>query len=223
MTPLPLRLVIFDCDGVLIDSEPLSRQILAAEAAALGWTLHPDEARVYTGLRWSDLQPIFERETGRTLPQSWPADIQARLVAAMSEGIAAVAGAEEVLNAVVELGLKLRVASNSSHEEMAEKFGRTGLADRLRGRIHSARDVPAGKPSPDLFLAAAAAENIPPGACLVVEDSRPGIMAATAAGMACVAYAPEGLPEDLAALVTPIATLPELVPILRASMLEQAA
>ena len=223
MTPLPLRLVIFDCDGVLIDSEPLSRQILAAEAASLGWVIDSAQMHDFTGLRWSDLQPIFERAIGRTLPASWPIDVQGRLIAAMRDGIAVVPGVEEALDAVAALGLKLRVASNSSHEEMAEKFARTGLSARLAGRIHSARDVPAGKPSPALFLAAAAAEGIPPGACLVVEDSRPGIMAAAAAGMACVAYAPEGLADDLARLAAPIGALPDLIPMLRAAMLERAA
>ncbi len=223
MTPQPLRLVIFDCDGVLIDSEPASRQVLADEAKALGFPMHPDEAKIYTGFRLSDLQPVFEARFGRVLPESWPADVQQKMVAAMSSGVAAVPGVEETLDAVVAMGLKLRVASNSSHEEMAEKFDRTGLTERLAGRIHSARDVAKGKPSPELFLAAAAAEGVPPEACLVVEDSRPGIMAASAAGMACVAYAPEGLPADLAGFARPIASLPELVPIVRAAMMDRAA
>jgi HAD superfamily hydrolase (TIGR01509 family) len=134
-----------------------------------------------------------------------------------------VPGAADALDVVRRLGLKLRVASNSSHEEMAVKFARTGLMPRLEGLLHSARDVAHAKPAPDLFLAAAAAEGVPPGACLVIEDSRPGITAAHAAGMACVAYAPDGLPPDVAALARPIASLAELPPILRAAMLPRAA
>jgi HAD superfamily hydrolase (TIGR01509 family) len=224
VTSQPLRLVIFDCDGVLIDSEPLSRRIIAAEAAAFGWPLSETDAHAYTGMAWSALVPVFERATGRLMAPDWPAIVQAKCVAAMQAGgVDAVPGAAEALDAVRALGLKLRVASNSSHEEMAVKFAATGLAPRLAGLLHSARDVACGKPAPDLFLAAAAAEGVPPGACLVVEDSRPGILAAHAAGMACVAYAPDGLPADLAAMASAIRSLSELPPILRAAMLTRAA
>jgi len=224
VTPLPLRLVIFDCDGVLIDSEPLSRRILAAEAASLGWALSDEAAHACTGMSWSALVPVFEQALGRKMDPDWPAKVQARCVAAMaSDGVDTVPGAADALDVVRRLGLKLRVASNSSHEEMAVKFARTGLMPRLEGLLHSARDVPRAKPAPDLFLAAAAAEGVPPGACLVIEDSRPGITAAHAAGMACVAYAPGGLSPDLAALARPIASLAELPPILRAAMLPRAA
>ncbi len=223
MTRERLRLVIFDCDGVLIDSEALSRRVIAEAAARLGARFTEEEARAYTGLRWSDLQPVFERAVGRRLSATWPADMQQELIAAMAEGIQTVEGAADMIDATRALGLKLRVASNSSHEEMAEKFARTGLMPRVQDLLHSARDVARGKPAPDVFLAAAAAEGVPPEACLVVEDSRPGIMAAAAAGMACVAYAPEGLPADLAAFAKPISRLSDLAPILRDAMLDRAA
>jgi HAD superfamily hydrolase (TIGR01509 family) len=112
----------------------------------------------------------------------------------MNGGVSAMPGAREVLEAVAALGLPYRVASNSSHEEMAQKFGATGLVPLVEGRMHSARDVAFGKPAPDLFLAAAAAGGVRPENCLVVEDSVPGMTAARAAGMRVVAYAPEGLP-----------------------------
>lgn len=224
MTPLPLRLVIFDCDGVLIDSEPLSRRIIAAEAAAFGWTLSDADAQAYTGMAWSALIPAFERATGRRMAPDWAASVQARCVAAMQAGeVHLMPGAAEALDAVLALGLKLRVASNSSHEEMAVKFGHTGLMPRLAGLLHSARDVLRAKPAPDLFLAAASAEGVPPDACLVIEDSRPGITAAHAAGMRCIAYAPDGLAPDLLPLATPIRSLAELPPLLRAAMLPRAA
>ncbi len=224
MTPEPLRLVIFDCDGVLIDSEPLSRRIIAEEAAAFGWALSDTEAHSHTGMCWSALVPVFERATDRPMAPGWPAEVQAKCIAAMAAGgVQAMPGAADAIDTVWALGLKLRVASNSSHEEMAVKFTQTGLMPRLTGLLHSARDVAFGKPAPDLFLAAASAEGVPPGACVVVEDSRPGIMAAHAAGMACVAYAPAGLPSDLSAIARPIRSLAELTPILRAAMLPRAA
>jgi beta-phosphoglucomutase-like phosphatase (HAD superfamily) len=111
------------------------------------------------------------------------------------------------------------VASNSSHEEMAVKFARTGLAPLVAGRTHSARDVAAGKPAPDLFLAAAAAEGVAPQACIVVEDSLPGIRGALAAGMTCIGLDPHGPGEALrAAGAHPVRALSELPALFRAAM-----
>jgi beta-phosphoglucomutase-like phosphatase (HAD superfamily) len=105
-----------------------------------------------------------------------------------------VAGAREALEATTAMGLPFRVASNSSRAEMAAKFARAGLADILKGRIHSAYDLitlgKRGKPDPALFLKAAAAEGVPPESCLVVEDSLAGVKGAVAAGMPCLAYSP---------------------------------
>jgi beta-phosphoglucomutase-like phosphatase (HAD superfamily) len=200
MTPEPLRLVIFDCDGVLVDSEPASRRVLIAEAARLGWVLTEDQAHGFTGRRFHDLQADFERASGHALPAGWPASIQASLIAILVDNVAPIPDAAFVLQCTTARGFPYRVASNSSHQEMAIKFAATGLAPLVTGRLHSAQDVGIGKPAPDLFLAAAAAEGVSPGACLVVEDSRPGILAAIAAGMACVAYVPHGDPDGLEGL-----------------------
>ena len=197
MIKLPLQLVIFDCDGVLIDSEPASRRLLAAEATSLGWPMTPHDMRRFTGLTWSAIQPVFEAAIGRSLPSTWPADLQSRLIDIMAHGVPAMPGARAALEATAALGLPYRIASNSSHQEMATKFNHTGLAALVAGRMHSARDVARGKPAPDLFLAAAAAQGVPPEACLVVEDSVPGLQAAHAAGMIVVAFAPDGLPTIL--------------------------
>jgi HAD superfamily hydrolase (TIGR01509 family) len=191
---VPLRLVIFDCDGVLIDSEPVSQGLVRDEAARMGWLMTSAEIHDVTGRTWSSLKPIFEAHTGHVLPQDWPKMMQDRVVAVMRNGVNAMPGAREVLEATAALGLPYRIASNSSHEEMAEKFGLTGLLPLVEGRMHSARDVAFGKPAPDLFLAAAAAGEVRPEECLVIEDSVPGMTAAKAAGMRVVAYAPMGLP-----------------------------
>ena len=194
MTGFVLRLVIFDCDGVLIDSEPVSQSLVREEAASLGWAMTADEMHGLTGHTWSALRPMFEAHTGCVLPAAWPKTMQDRLVAVMRHGVTAMPGAREVLAATAALGLPYRIASNSSHEEMAEKFGATGLAALVAGHTHSARDVACGKPAPDVFLAAAAASGVAPENCLVVEDSLPGMTAAMEAGMRLVAYAPQGLP-----------------------------
>lgn len=221
---MPPALVIFDCDGVLIDSEPVSRALLAEEARALGWDITPEYCMRFTGLTWSAIRPVYEAATGRALPESWPDELQRRLVARLRTGVTAMPGAGDALRAVAALGLPYRVASNSSHEEMAEKFARTGLAPLVVGRVHSARDVSRGKPAPDLFLAAASAEGVAPTRCVVIEDSAPGLAAAHAAGMRTVCFAPDGPPPGLgAAPHETVRHLNELAPLLAGLRLGKAA
>ena len=192
MTPERLRLVIFDCDGVLVDSEALANCVVAEECTALGLPMTTAESTaLFMGLRLSDIPPVIARRLGRPIPEGWVEQLRSAIVAAMAEKVEAMPGAGAALRGVAALGVPYRVASNSSHEEMRVKFARTGLAPLVEGRVHSARDVRAGKPAPDLFLAAAVAEGVPPGACLVVEDSIPGVRAARRAGMACLGLVPD--------------------------------
>lgn len=186
-----LRLVIFDCDGVLVDSEPVANRVVAAELAVLGWKMTAAEAdRRFLGMTLTDMVPVIERQLGRKLPPGWQDVLMHRLVDALEVQAEPVAGAAQALAGVSALGLPWRVASNSSHEEMHAKFTRLGLLSVVAGRVHSHRDVPRGKPAPDLFLAAAAAEGVAPAECVVIEDSLPGVRAAAAAGMDCLGYAP---------------------------------
>jgi HAD superfamily hydrolase (TIGR01509 family) len=198
----PLELVIFDCDGVLIDSEPLSDRVVSAELGALGWVLSPDEcSRRFLGMTFYDMCPIIEAHLGRNLPGTWVSTLVAKIAAAMASEVETMPGARSVLETLDAMGLAWRVASNSSHLEMQAKFGRTGLLPLVRDRLHSSEDVIArggrGKPAPDLFLLAAG--NVPPGACVVVEDSLHGIRAAAAAGMQCLGFSPHDTGEALAA------------------------
>jgi HAD superfamily hydrolase (TIGR01509 family) len=187
----PLRLVIFDCDGVLVDSEPVTNRILAEDLSARGWSMSAAEAaRHFLGTTLPDMRPVVEERLGAPLPADWQARLQARIVAALREEATAIRGAIEALRAVGAMGIAWRIASNSSHEEMAAKFRRLGIAALVAGRVHSFTDVALGKPAPDLFLAAAAAEGVAPAECVVVEDSLPGVRAAMAAGMDCLGFAP---------------------------------
>jgi HAD superfamily hydrolase (TIGR01509 family) len=198
MTPDPisrrraaLRLVIFDCDGVLVDSEPVSNRILAEELTELGWPMDTAEAtNRFLGVSLQDMAPIIERRVGKKLPARWHADVTERIVRALAQESTAIPGAVEALRALTAMGVRWRVASNSSHPEMAAKFARIGLSELVTGRVHSHTDVARGKPAPDLFLAVAAAEGVDPAECLVIEDSVPGVRAAVAAGMDCLGYAP---------------------------------
>ena len=191
--PVPLQLLILDCDGVLIDSEPPSNRLIAMDLRARGLALSDDQARQrFSGKSLSMIAAELAAEDGLVLPPDWPARTQVLLVAMLEQEAALIDGAREMLEAVAALGLPVRVASNSSHAEMAVKFRRTGLERMLTGRLHSAQDVARPKPWPDLFLSAAAAEGVDPAACLVVEDSDTGLRAALEAGMACVVLRPEG-------------------------------
>jgi HAD superfamily hydrolase (TIGR01509 family) len=192
----PISLVIFDCDGVLIDSEALCDRVVSAELHRAGWTLSPEDChRLFLGLTYPDTQRAAEAHFGGSLGASWVENIVQRVTEVMAAEAQPIPGARAALEATTALGLPFRIASNSSHAEMAAKFARAGLSDIVNGRIHSAYDMIAlgkqGKPAPDLFLAAAAAEQVPPAACIVIEDSLPGVQAAIAAGMTCLGFSPE--------------------------------
>jgi HAD superfamily hydrolase (TIGR01509 family) len=197
----PLRLVIYDCDGVLVDSEPIANRATAHALARVGWPITPEEAQErFLGMTLTDMVPVIETTLGRKLPSGWKEALTAELVTLLGEEAVAVPGAVEALRATTALGLPWRIASNSSHEEMAAKFGRLGISELVAGRLHSHRDVARGKPAPDLVLAAAAAERVSPADCVVIEDSLPGARAASAAGMDCLGFARHTDPDALRAL-----------------------
>ena len=189
----PLRLVIFDCDGVLVDSEPPTNRVIAHDLTALGWPMTPDDAeRTFLGMTSEAMIPVVEARLGIRLPDDWLAGFIERLIAVFETEVEPIPGAVETLRARSEMHVPWRVASNSSHAEMAAKFRRIGIAHLVPGRLHSHHDVPNGKPAPDLYLAAAAAEGVAPAECLVVEDSARGVTAAVAAGMQCLGLVQHG-------------------------------
>ncbi|WP_428485457.1 HAD family hydrolase [Rhodopila sp.] len=187
-----VRLVIFDCDGVLIDSEALCDRVVSLELRQVGWEVSAvDCHRMFLGLTFPDIQHAAEAQLSRGLGAGWVDQVVRRVTAVMAEEVKPIAGAREALEATTALGLPFRIASNSTRAEMAAKFARTGLSAMVAGRIHSAYDLIAqgkrGKPAPDLFLQAAAAEGVAPEACVVIEDSLAGVRGAIAAGMTCLA------------------------------------
>jgi HAD superfamily hydrolase (TIGR01509 family) len=194
---MPPELVIFDCDGVLIDSEGVAAVLVARELTGLGWVMEADEAMCrFTGMSIGDMQPLVERELGRELPLDWRKSIADKLVGLLAEESRLIPGADAMLEKITALGVNWRVASNSSDEEMAVKFARTGISHLTNGRTHSAASVIArggrAKPAPDVFLAAASAANVAPERCIVLEDSRLGVTGAVAAGMVCYGFSPHG-------------------------------
>lgn len=187
-----LKLVIFDCDGVLVDGEQLSTAQMAAEARKYGWDLSDEEAhKIFTGGELAKIGQQIAQKTGKKLPEDWDMMMQQRIVTMMKTDAETVDGAENMLNSVIDLGLPIRVGSNSSGAEMEAKFASTGLDEVLEDhRIHSGRDLEMPKPRPDIYLHAAKQEGVPPTNCIVLEDSDAGVEAARRAGMACVLLRP---------------------------------
>lgn len=183
-----LRMVIFDCDGVLVGGEHLSTALMASDARKYGWNISDEEAhRLFGGGELAKIGERIAKETGKTLPADWDMSMQRRIVMMMKTEAETVEGAEAMLRSVLDLGLPIRVGSNSSGAEMEAKFSSTGLDELLEPeRIHSGRDLNMPKPRPDIYLYAANEEGIPPENCLVLEDSDAGVEAARQAGMACV-------------------------------------
>jgi HAD superfamily hydrolase (TIGR01509 family) len=182
-------LVIFDCDGVLVDSERISHEVLVAMLAEHGVRMGFDEALDrFMGTSMQRCMEIVEQLCGVPAVQFLPA-FRARTFAAFEAGLEPVPGILQALQAVQSLRLPCCVASNGPHEKMRLTLRRTGLLARFEHRVFSADDVPRPKPAPDLFLHAAARMNADPAACVVVEDSPTGIAAARAAGMAAWGYA----------------------------------
>lgn len=186
-------LVIFDCDGVLVDSEPLANVSFsrALKAVGLDWSVEETMRRLM-GRSLKSCLEICEAELGRELPDDFLEKMQAVTYQSFRDApLQPVAGVRDAIVALQEAGLDTCVASSGSPEKMRFTLGLTGLWDLFEGRIYSASQVPRGKPFPDLFLHAAINMDVQPFDCVVVEDSVPGVQAARSAGMRALAYAGE--------------------------------
>jgi HAD superfamily hydrolase (TIGR01509 family) len=185
--PPAVELVIFDCDGVLIDSERLAVKVDVAVLSELGWPL--TEAEVierFVGRSDRDARAAIERHLGRKLPDGWAETVEDRYREAFATALTPVEGVPEALD---RIRLPTCVASSATHDHLRYTLGLTGLYERFAGRVYSSEDVAAGKPAPDLFLHAAREMGATPAGCVVVEDSRYGVQAARAAGMRVLAFA----------------------------------
>jgi HAD superfamily hydrolase (TIGR01509 family) len=183
-------LVIFDCDGVLVDSEPLSNTCFARALAreGLDWSVEETMRRLM-GRSMKSCVEIVEGILGRKLPDDFVERLQADTMQVFHDApLKSVPGVVEAIDAVEAAGAATCVASSGGLDKMRVTLGITGLWSRFEGRIFSSSEVPRGKPFPDLFLHAALRMNEQPFACTVVEDSQPGIEAARAAGMRALAY-----------------------------------
>ncbi len=179
--PQPIDLVIFDCDGVLIDSEVISARMLVSELARRNVHITMDYvAHHFLGRSYPVVLQQIRKEFGVDLPPEFEVDYRANLLAAFERDLKPVAGVRQVIE---ELARDYCLATSSSPPRLAKSLEIAGLVDLFEGRATTASEVAHGKPAPDLFLLAAEKRGAAPENCLVIEDSENGIKAGLAAGM----------------------------------------
>jgi HAD superfamily hydrolase (TIGR01509 family) len=193
---LPPTLVIFDCDGVLVDSEPIANAVFARHLAKIGISLSVQQtmARFMGRSMKSCMEDVTAELHQKNLPVpiGFPEDflnaMQLDTFAALQAELQPVKGIVTALDRIEADGFATCIASSGDHEKMRVTLGKTGLLNRFGERIYSATQVAKGKPAPDLFLFAAAQMGVSPAQCVVIEDSPFGVQAAVAAGMQAMAY-----------------------------------
>jgi HAD superfamily hydrolase (TIGR01509 family) len=185
-----LELVIFDCDGVLVDSESIAAELEEEMFAEIGMPMTAEEIRErFLGRSSAYTNAAIVEHLG-ALPDGWEARWERRYYEALRQRLRPIDGVADALDAIT---LPVCVASSSRRKSIALKLGLCGLAEVFGDRVFSAEQVAHGKPAPDLFLFAAARLGAQPSRCAVVEDSPVGIEAARAAGMITFAYAADGM------------------------------
>lgn len=204
-------LVIFDCDGVLVDSEPIFNQVLWRYLKAAGAQLsyHETAAR-FTGKHRDDVTR-YMRDTHVPIPSDWPDGFYNKALAALDAAVLPIEGVGPVIERLTTARIPICVASNGSRAKMEITLRRTGLLASFGDRYYSAYDIGRSKPAPDVFLHAAKANGADPADCVVIEDSVSGMAAAGAAVMLCFAYQPMAGGADAAHFgATPFVSMAQL-------------
>lgn len=209
------KLVIFDCDGVLVDTEPTFNRILHTYLLSIGARLSLIEcSNLFVGKSRHDVER-YVSDRGLRLPENWPQDFYDRVLDTLRTEVRPIPGAREAVAMISSVGIPLCVASNGLLAKMHVTLERSGLLPWFEGKMYSAYDVGASKPAPDVFLHAAEDNGVAPEHCVVVEDSASGFEAASNAAMACFAYVPNATwkPENLfgARPLTDMADLPKML------------
>ncbi|WP_205752571.1 HAD family hydrolase [Cryptosporangium phraense] len=210
------KLVIFDCDGVLVDSERLIQEVDMAMIGRLGWPITRDEIFAeHLGRSEAAIIANIERRVGRPVPADFISAKAAAYDSILRSRLVAVAGVSEAITLLRSGGARLCVASSSGHARIRLSLDLTGLRTFFADdQIFSAEDVAHGKPAPDLFLLAASRMSTSAQRCVVAEDSPAGVAAAKAAGMRVVGYCgltPAGLLGDADLLVSQMTDLPAAI------------
>ncbi|MCB2100019.1 MAG: HAD family hydrolase [Rhodobacterales bacterium] len=187
---MSVDLILFDCDGVLVDSEPIAARVLAELLTELGHPHTRDDCYDrYTGISLAAVKARVEADAGRPLPEDFIDRLTERDAAAFTAELRAMPGVADVL---AGLAVPFCVASSGTLAKIRRSLRLTGLDGPFGDRLYSAQMVTRGKPAPDLFLLAAEGMGAAPERCLVIEDSAAGVTAARAAGMAVLGFAGGG-------------------------------
>lgn len=191
------RLVIFDCDGVLVDSEALANRVMARHISNAGWTMSGAESeRLFKGLTMQQVIERVEQHLQRRLPSTWLERFEADSFSTFIDELQPVDGVIDLIRRIHRAGITSCVASQGSYEKMAVTLKSAGLIDMVGNHIFSAAEIGRPKPAPDIFLHAAMRMSMPPSQCLVIEDSLTGVTAALAAGMEVIGYDPKASGAD---------------------------
>lgn len=210
--------VLFDCDGVLVDSEPITNAVLRAMLAELGWELTLSQCMdLFVGKSLKDETALIARHARRPVAQDWLLEFQQRRNTALLAQLTAIPNIHAAVRDIHDrLDARIACASGADRYKVEIQLRKVGLMDYFDGRIFSGYETPRSKPFPDVYLAAAAALQTSPQRCAVVEDTVIGVTAGVAAGAYVFAYAPAGNAEALrqagASIVfTDMAQLPALM------------
>lgn len=191
--------VIFDCDGILVDSEPITLGVLRDMLSELGWDLSPQECHaLFVGKAFQDEMHLIEKNTGKRLGPDWIDIFRARRNTALSSRLEAVPGIHDALTAIAgHWQANMACASGADRKKIELQLEKIRIRHYFEDRIFSGHEVARNKPFPDIYQAAAAALGVCPQRCAVIEDSVTGIAAGVAAGAMVFAYSPLGHDEPL--------------------------
>ncbi|MEO8545039.1 MAG: HAD family phosphatase [Betaproteobacteria bacterium] len=186
--------VLFDCDGVLVDSEPITSSVLREMLGELGWHLSAEECmQMFVGKALKDEVAIIAAHTGRHLDATWLTQFQQRRNVALMEQLTAIPHIHDAVHRIhAHQNARIACASGADRFKVEMQLRKVGLIDYFDGRIFSGYETPRSKPFPDVYLAAADALKVSPQRCAVVEDTVTGVYAGVAAGAVVFAYAPLG-------------------------------
>ncbi|QQC67575.1 HAD family hydrolase [Paraburkholderia ginsengisoli] len=195
MADFPFDAVLFDCDGVLVDSEPITNRVLTEMLGELGWQLSIEETmRIFVGKAVKDEAALIEARTGFAIDTAWLMRFRERRNVALDRELQAIPGAASAVRALhATLNGRIAVASGADRIKVELQLAKAGILDCFDGRIFSGHEMPRSKPFPDVYLAAAEALGVDPKRCAVVEDTVTGATAGVAAGATVFGYCPAEL------------------------------
>lgn len=185
--------ILFDCDGVLVDSELITNRVLHAMLNEAGWALSEQDCmRIFIGKTVRSETARIEAETGKPLTDAWMAEFYERRNERLRAELVAIGGAVDAVRQVhAQLGGKIAVASGADKPKVLMQLDKVSMSAYFGEHVFSGHDLPRTKPWPDVYLAAAASLGIAPERCLVIEDSVPGLTAGVRAGATVWGYCPK--------------------------------